>query len=396
MAAPILHEGPGLRGRIVADVQCAVGRRRILRLDAVRRGAGRIEREVVRRGVHAARADIDIAEIDEALAPVQLHLQHAAGLEGEAAVVVDELRLDAVAVECDHLGRSQRTVQQQHVVALVVVEVANHGVIDVGGRRQHRGDIAPRPARHVPGLRKRPAGVDAHELLLAVAVHVDEYRELVVVAGKTGAALAIDEDAACLLVERRGVESQQRRFEQPVVIGIEPDRHASALVGVAGKPVLRGAVKQLAALVDHELDIAADAGRNDEVLVAVIVEIHPRGAVRILDRTGAGPVMFWIERVDGIGVDAAAVVQVDGVLARVIVQEQIRMAVAIHVAPGRAVGNTLRGNSRRSRHIGERDLRAGLGCHADQRGNNGDWSQAPPADAGSETASHGAPAAGFT
>ena len=113
-----------------------------------------------------------------------------------------------------------------------------------------------------------------------------------------------------------------------------------APIGVVAEPAFDGFVKELSAFVDEKLRIAADARGNQQVLVAIVVEVHEGAGMGIFPGTGAEPEVVSVDLSGGVGEHARVVrrVQINSVTQRVVVDEDVRHSVAVHVPYGDAVG----------------------------------------------------------
>ena len=179
--------------------------------------------------------------------------------------------------------------QQEDVLAAVVVEVRDHGIDDthyarepgvIGIRRLE--DLRPRHRRRLVDPLRIDLLVRAKEVERAVVVRIEQLAVVEIRADELCRAGHVRKGAVGTLVVqlRAAVELRHHEIEQLVAVVVEPHRLASAQVR-RRQPLLRRAVDQALVLVVEQLFRVAGAGADEQVLVAVVVDVGERPAVRV-------------------------------------------------------------------------------------------------------------------
>ena len=361
------HQRPALGGRIETDVHdrdVAQLRRRRRHAPDVR--LRRVEREGRGRRVEARGADADAAKIGGRafvlLVPVRLERDLAGTREAEPLDPVHQLRLDVRGARLAHArGAQLRAAEHEQVHAPVVVEVGDGRVDALPDHREvRRGvctvvDLLPRQRGHVVDLLRPEALVRTDEVQPAVVVEVQQLAIVEPNTEQLRLGSRLHEMARRPLPVQLGNAAELRHDEvlETVAVVVEPDRQASAEVD-RRQPALLRTIDQPLVLVHEQLAQVAGAGADQQVLVAVAVEVRPGAAVRV----GFGLVAPDEDLRSGLEERAVAAVEPQAWPLPMVAGEDIWIAVAVQVPPRGAVAFAHEVDPRRARDVGEGDL-----CH---------------------------------
>ena len=283
---------------------------------------------------------------------MDLDLNRAIADKVEALAAALPARLDAIAFANGRRRSGLRVVQDKDVLAKVIIKIADDRIDDRVDLREPA--VNPRPARrvHVVDGLGEALFIGADQIQILVVVYIEQQAIVNPIADQANVLALVGEGVAEVGVDLRDARVlSDDGIQPPVMVVVVPDRQTATHFRERDVVLLR-LLAQGSVEVDQELVLVVDTGGDQEVLIAVIVEVGEGTPVRI----SALPIAEGVDRAADIGEGAVAVVAVQTGPIAVIADEQINKSVVVDISPGRAVRLRQRRGATGRPGIGKADL----------------------------------------